>query len=217
VSFVLVSLVRDGDISTQASDAFARWYAEQHPPAQSFHGDSPDHEAIAQAVRQLDKRRGFVLGHGGETLRSGPGPDPLSPFKQVIVWADAQQFGSLFEDARVYVFACSTLAEEADVQSFGKRAVGHGIAVYAGHFKPIQAPDITDTDLYAERMRRALQRVVTKFLDGCNDRAQLLMEARSALSIKAHIRLKTKRKPDLSWSLDWERIFGSLKVEMPTI
>jgi hypothetical protein len=59
VSYVLVSLVGEGDAATQASDAFARWYAEQHPPAHRFHGASPDHEAISAAVLGLDPRRGF--------------------------------------------------------------------------------------------------------------------------------------------------------------
>ena len=59
--------------------------------------------------RSLDQRRGFVLGHGGDTLRAGPGPDPLNPFRVVVVWADKEQFAAMFAGARVYVFACSTL------------------------------------------------------------------------------------------------------------
>jgi hypothetical protein len=221
VSYVLVSLVRDGDVATLASDAFARWYAEHHPPAARFHDEAPHHGAIAAAVVALDARRGFILGHGGDTLRAGPGPDPLKPFQVVVVWADARQFAEMFTGARVYVFACSTLAEATDAKSFGRTVVELGVAAYAGHFKPVQAPDVADVGLHDEQLRRAIARVVKTFLDGCDDVDQLLIEARSAISRRARIPLSISstmlNDPSLplDWSLDWQRILGSLKVELP--
>lgn len=218
---MLVSLFREDDPALQASDAFAHWYAERHPPAARFHGASPDHPAIAAAVVDLDARRGFVLAHGGDTLRAGPGPDPLHPFRPVVVWADASQFAAMFQGARVYVFACSTLAEATDVESFGRAAIERGVAAYAGHFKPVQAPDVGGVGLHDAQLRRAIARTVKAFLDGCDDVAQLLMEARSALSRRARVPLKqtSARLNDpslpLEWSLDWSRILGSLKVELP--
>jgi hypothetical protein len=221
MSYVLVSLVGAGDAATAASNAFALWYAERHEPSHSFHHASPGHDEIAAAVVALDPRRGFVLGHGGDTLRSGPGPDPLNPFRVVVVWADAAQFAAMFAGARVYVFACSTVAEAADVDSFGRAVVARGVAAYAGHFKPVQAPDVADVGLHDAQLRRAIERVVKMFLEGCDDVAQLLVEARRAISRRARTRLKPSSTElndaslPLDWSLDWQRIIGSLKVELP--
>ena len=120
----------------------------------------------------------------------------------------------MFRDARVYVFACSTLSEDPTAQSFGKQAVGQGVSAYAGHFMTIEAPDIRDTGMSEMKLRRAVERVVRMFLEGCNDPAQLRMEARSVLSSNARIQLKPMKEPSWSWSVNKERIFGSLKVEI---
>ncbi|MEO7328645.1 MAG: hypothetical protein ABI193_08720 [Minicystis sp.] len=220
MSYVLVSLVGQGDEATQASDAFARWYAEQHPPAERFHGDSPEHAAVAAALVALEAQRGFVLGHGGPTLRALPGPGPLDFFQHVAVWADPAQFAAMFKGARVYVYACSTLAA-GEAESFGRVAVDLGIVAYAGHFQPVHAPDVGDIGLHDVRLRRAIARVVKLFLEGCDDVERLLVEARSAISRGARVRLRRSatsfNDPDLplDWSLDWQRILGSLKVELP--
>jgi hypothetical protein len=222
VSYVLVSLVGVNDEATQTSDAFATWYAGQHAPGRHFSGEAPDHQAISEAVLALDAPRGFVLGHGGENLRALPGRGPLEFLRPpVIVWAEAEQFAAIFRGARVYVFACSTLAEAADDMSFGREAVRLGVASYAGHFKPIQAPGIGDVGLHDKQLRRAIARVVKKFLDGCDDVAELLMEARSAISHRARVPL-TPTPGGFNdallgqWTLDWQRILGSLKVELGT-
>lgn len=221
MSYVLVSLVAEGDAATQASDAFAQWYAEQHAPVARFHGEQPDHAEITAAVVAIDPRRGFVLGHGGETLRAEPGAGPLEFFRAVRVWADCYRFAEMFRGARVYVFACSTLAREEGTESFGRNAVELGVAAYAGHWKPIHAPEIAGGDLHDERLRRVIARVVRRFLDGCDSLEALLMEARSAASRGAKIQLRPIPEAfndaafPLDWSLDWQRILGSLKVELP--
>lgn len=221
MTYVLVSLVRESDAALQASDAFAHWYAEKHPPATRFHGESPEHSSISAAVQVLNPRRGFVLAHGGDTLRSGPGPDPLKPFQIIVVWADAAQFAEMFKGARVYVFACSTLAEMAEADSFGREVVRLGVAAYAGHFRPVQAPEVKGVGLHDTQLRRAIARVVRTFLDGCNDADQLLVEARSVISRKARVPLNVSSTDmndpslPLEWSLDWVRILGSLRVELP--
>ncbi len=221
MSYVLVSLVLEDDAATKASDAFARWYAGRHTPIERFHGESPEHHAITAAVLKLDARRGFVLGHGGATLRAGPGPDPLNPFQIVVVWANVDQFAEMFKGARVYVYACSTLAEARDAESFGRGVVERGVAAYAGHHKEVQAPEVEGVGLHDEQLRRAIARVVKTFLDGCDDVAELLVEARSAASRGARVPLNAKsthlNDPSLplDWSLDWARILGSLQVELP--
>jgi hypothetical protein len=220
VSYVLVSLVREEDEALRASDAFARWYAERYPPAARFHGESPGHPEIAAAVLALEARRGFVLSHGGQTLRAGPGPDPLYPLRVVVVWADAAQLAAMFQGARVYVFACSTLEEAREAESFGRDVVAQGVAAYAGHFKPVQAPEVEGAGLHDLELRRAIARTVKTFLEGCDDVDQLLMEARSAISRGARVPLdlgstRLNESLPLEWSLDWQRILGSLKVELP--
>jgi len=225
MTYILVSLVGEGDEATEASDAFAFWYAERHPPAKSFRGDAPDHVAIQLAVQVLEPRKGFVLGHGGDTLRAFPGPSPLDVFTRPVVWANAEAFGQMFAGARVYVFACSTLAEKADAESFGRHAIRNGVAAYAGHYKPIHAPGVADVGLHDRQLRRAIARVVRMFLDGSDDVEQLLMEARSAISRGALVPLSTEALASktmndetlpLDWSLDWQRILGSLRVELPS-
>jgi hypothetical protein len=138
-----------------------------------------------------------------------------------VVWADARQFAAMFAGARVYVFACSTLAEtETETPgSFGREAVALGVAAYAGHHKPVHAPG--DVGLHDRQMQRAIERVVRTFLAGCDDAGQLRMEARRALSRGARAPLKVTSatmndaRLRLDWSLDWERILGSLRVELP--
>lgn len=214
MSYVLVSLIREGDEGTEESDAFARWYEARHAPSVSFHAESPNHEEVAAAVLALPKRRGFVLGHGGDTLRAVPGPGVLNVFEVPVVWANVEQLAAMFDGARVYVFACSTLAEANDGESFGRAAVARGVAAYAGHRKPIQAPNVGSDAHLDKKLRRGVERVVTTFLDGCNDVKTLLMEARSAMSERAGLRLGTRPAID-GWPLDWQRIFGSLGVELP--
>jgi hypothetical protein len=129
VSYVLVSLL--GDDATEANDAFARWFEQSHPPARAFHGEHPDHEDVAAAIRATPLA--LVLGHdGGGSIRGAA---------RGAAWTDPAQFARIFAGARVWVYACLTRGEnlEDDLDSFGRRAHGAGVAVFAGHARAISA------------------------------------------------------------------------------
>ncbi len=89
MTFVLVSLL--GDDATAANDEFARWFEASHSPAAAFHGEHPDHEAVAAAVRVTPTA--LVLGHdGGGSLRGASSGSP---------WVNPTEFARIFAGARV--------------------------------------------------------------------------------------------------------------------
>ena len=123
MSYVLVSLV--GDSATEVVDEFARWFEREFPPAASFHEAVPDHNTVADAVRETPQA--LVFGHdGGGSLRAAAQGEP---------WADADQFARVFANAWVWVCACNTrgLKLVDDLESFGRRAHQAGVKVFAGH------------------------------------------------------------------------------------
>jgi hypothetical protein len=160
VSYVLVSLL--GDAATEANDAFAQWFAALHPPSQAFHGEHPDHDVVAAAVRATPLA--LVLGHdGGGSVRGAA---------EGAAWADPEQFARIFAGARVWVYACLTRGErlEDDLESFGRRARGAGVAVFAGHARPINAvlPFVSFPEPRTV-VYQALARAFRAFLQGENN------------------------------------------------
>ncbi len=157
MSYVLVSLI--GDEATATNDEFARWFALNHPPARAFHGESPSHDDVAAAVRET--KTALVLGHdGGGSLRgASTGP----------AWITPEQFAQVFQDARVWVYACDTRGPtlEQDLESFGRIAFERGVYVFAGHASPITAvPPFTLFPDLRKRTHEALARVFRAFIHG---------------------------------------------------
>jgi hypothetical protein len=159
VKYVLVSLL--GDEATAANDEFARWFAENHPGVTAFHGEHPDHGAVAEAVAAAPLA--LVLGHdGGGSVRGRSDGPP---------WTDPTQFARIFAGARVWVYACKTRGEslEDDLDSFGKIARDGGVSVFAGHATAITAvPPFTTFPTLRTNVYAALARAFRAFLQGEN-------------------------------------------------
>lgn len=166
MKYVLVSLT--GDEATAANDEFARWFASSHPPVRAFHGESPAHEEVAAAVREA--KTALVLGHdGGGSIRGASRGEP---------WIHPAEFAKVFNDARVWVYACDTRGptQEQDLESFGKMAFEGGVRVFAGHASPITA--VQPFTLMPELRKltyEALARVFRAFIQG-EDNANMLRQ-----------------------------------------
>ena len=162
--YVLVSLV--GDSATQSNDQFARWFAERHVPVRAFHEEHPDHTSVQGAVE--DAGTAIVMGHdGGGSLRARAAGPP---------WATAEDFATMFSGARVWAFACSTRSAqlEDDLDSFGRKVRGGGVAVFAGHASDITAPPLFDSlPLLRDQTYGALARGFRKFLQGSNSAKEI--------------------------------------------
>lgn len=161
---MLVSLL--GDAATAANDDFARWFAQSHVPARAFHGEHPDHDAVAAAVRTTPIA--LVFGHdGGGSLRGAASGPP---------WVDPDEFARIFSGARVWVYACDTRAQtlEDDLVSFGRQARCSGVGVFAGHCTAITAvPPFTSLPDLRISVRQALARAFRAFIQGQNNADEL--------------------------------------------
>lgn len=164
MTYVLVSL--RGDKATQDADEFARWFADRRAPSAAFHEESPPHAEVREAASKTPNA--LVFAHdGGGSIRAVEGGPP---------WADAQTFASMFQGARVWVYACDTRSDvlEADLAMFGRLAQKAGVRVLAGHCGRVKLPfllpgfPVIHEDLY-----QALHRAFVAFLEGEDDVAAL--------------------------------------------
>lgn len=173
MSYVLVSLL--GDEATASNDEFARWFASSNPPTRAFHAEHPSHDEVALAVREA--KNALILGHdGGGSLRGAAKGD---------AWIKPEQFGHVFQGARVWVWACDTRGAtlEADLDSFGRAAFEGGVQVFAGHASPIAAvPTYFGMPALHNLIYQSLDRAFRAFLQG-EDRADELRRIALAASV----------------------------------
>lgn len=168
MKYVLISLT--GDEATAANDEFARTFASTNPPTHEFHGEFPSHEAVAAAVRET--KTALVLGHdGGGSIRGA---------SQGNAWITPEVFAKVFQDARVWVYACDTRGPtlEQDLESFGRIAFEGGVRVFAGHASPITA--VMPFNLWPEYRigtHAALSRAFRAFILGENNQIALRQKA----------------------------------------
>lgn len=155
MTYVLVSLL--GDKATETNDDFARWFETEHPPAAAFHGEHPDHDAVAAAVRKAPIA--LVFGHDGGGLLRGAIGGPR--------WADPAEFARMFVGARVWVYACETRARklEEDLESFGRQAHTGGVNLFAGYCSAITAVPLLEPGV-RDSVYRALGRTFRAFIQG---------------------------------------------------
>ncbi|MBK8255363.1 MAG: hypothetical protein IPK82_22230 [Polyangiaceae bacterium] len=164
MSYVLVSLT--GDEATAANDLFAQWFAKTHPPHAAFHEEHPNHNAVADAVRQAGNA--LVFGHDG--VGSVRGKSLGEP------WVDPQTFGQIFSGSRVWVYACDTRSKnlEEDLTSFGRVASGAGVQVFAGFAAPVTAvPPFSTLEALRTPIYQALARGFRAFISGENSAENL--------------------------------------------
>lgn len=164
MSYVLVSLLGDG--ATELTDAFAKMFAVRYPPAVAFHEQHPDHDEVAAAIH--DTPAALVFGHdGGGSLRGASNGRR---------WTNPEEFAQIFQDARVWTFACDTRSPrlEEDLDSFGRLASENGVVVFAGHCAPIPAvPAFHAFPELRNNVHNALDRVFRAFLEGENNAGEL--------------------------------------------
>lgn len=205
--YVLVSLVHPDDEATQASDDYALWLAQRYPPSREFHSDAPDHSLVKAAVQALTERAGLILGHGGDALRSRRSPSPME-FAQDAgrPWATGVETGDVFSGARLYLYACSTFETQ-----FARTCVQNGVEEVAGHESKIQAPEPQDLHI-----RRAIGRLIRRFLDGCGEPGALQLEARAELTRDFELKLGVEGEGDqvleLSADITLQRVLQTLRV-----
>lgn len=149
MGYALICLV--GDENTRSIERSARDFASQFPPHSDILTPHPSFESVARAVNQGNA---LVTGHNGRgnlrTTSQGP------------AWADAQQFASIFQGARVYVYACNTLGEggQESLSSFGHQAIQAGVARFAGHCV------VVPTDNQSSEIDEVIHALWRAFLEG---------------------------------------------------
>lgn len=95
-------------------------------------------------------------------------------------WATPEQIGRMFQDARVYAYACETMGRggKVDLAALGHEAQRQGVAAFAGHtvfFDGGWEQNVLAASLDA--VRRAVAGVIHAFLDGEDDTAKLKLLA----------------------------------------
>ena len=161
-AYVSVALRSEDEESCRVAD-FAGWFCGERQPVRFFEADTPAHDEIEQALVQTGARPcGVVFGHGNA---SG-----VSARRNGWLWCDRGQFAGLFKGARVYVFACETLA---GADAFGAAVVASGVSVFVGHAGEIHAPHPDWSDREWRLYCAALTETLRAFIDGCDDQAAL--------------------------------------------
>jgi hypothetical protein len=173
MSYVLVSLV--GDEATQEADKLATWFATRRRPVATFAESNPDHDSIRKAVAETPTA--LVFGHDGNGSLRATSNGPA--------WATPEQFARIFQDARVYTYACDTLGDhfEESHDSFGHLAKRHGVRVFAGHCIWATATLDQACQPIDDAVRQALAVVLEAFLDGEDNDVKLRRLAEESFSI----------------------------------
>jgi hypothetical protein len=164
LTYVLISL--RGDEATVMADEFAQWFATQHEPAAHFHTARPDPAKVRAAIATTP--RAIVFGHnGGGSIRSE---------SRGGVWLEPDDFGEVFADATVWVYACSTREQslEADLTSFGRRSHANGVRTFLGHCGPTPTiPPFASLPYAREKIHAALARGFRAFTQGTTNAREL--------------------------------------------
>jgi hypothetical protein len=172
MSYVLISLHRESDAASTLAHTLANALQLLMVPQFYWAGEHPDHSEIHDAVCYPIEGRplaGVIFGHGGHrtnTLRSQQNATP--------VWATPKQFGEMFTQSRVYVFACETTPDpqkeprEQRYDTFGEGALEAGVSVYVGHYQSIQPPESPShwTQQQQDLLRCTTTAAIRQFLNG---------------------------------------------------
>lgn len=158
MSYVLVHLL--GDAASGHAVRLTDHLREQRTPTCVFVDDHPPHHEVKRSfVEPPTPMTGVCIGHGGP---AGIGPTPER------IWANASEIGALFEQRRLYAYACNTAG---GLESLGARAIQAGVVVFVGHDRTLEAPLPPAEQRMVESVAGA---AIIAFIDGLDDEVALI-------------------------------------------
>lgn len=181
MSYVLVALHDGMDEATKLTLELAEFIAKNESPQSFFKEAHPSHEEVRCSVQNVVSEQfaslgtGLIFGHCGRketTLRPQQARTPH--------WATAQEFAGMFQQTRVYVFACETIPHrdeenESTPHAFGELAVREGVRLFVGHYISVGVPEAPPHWTLEQKdiLQQATGSVFFAFLRGENDERAL--------------------------------------------